>query len=214
VPVPTGVDGLRPAAVEIGSSVERRLPTCFFCADSGPDPDCRMGPQSGKVMVPGTPFQIVGARSVLILGVGNVLMGDEGIGVHAARLLAQRAWPEGVSVLDGGTGGFHLLSAFQDHDVLVMIDATMDGRAPGTVTVLRPRFASDFPRTLSAHDIGLRDLVESAALLSFSPQIHLVTVSISSIQHMCMELSSEAAAALPRVSDAVEAIVKELRPGE
>jgi hydrogenase maturation protease len=138
-----------------------------------------------------------------ILIMGNVLMGDEGVGVHAARLLEQRAWPPHVSVFDGGTGGFHLLSHFGDCDVLIMIDATLDGRTPGTVSIIEPRYARDFPKALSAHDIGLKDLVESAALLGMMPRVILVTVSVADLQPMQMTLSPAIEAGLPQVVDLV-----------
>lgn len=149
-------------------------------------------------------------RGVLILGIGNVLMGDEGVGVHVARLLEEEEWPEGVTVVDGGTGGFHLLELMQDYEPVVMIDATADGRAPGTLGVIRPRFASDFPPSLSAHDIGLRDLVETAALLGHLPEVHLVTVSIGEITPMCLTLSPPVEAVLPDVIQAVTHIVSEM----
>ncbi len=121
-------------------------------------------------------------KPALILGIGNYLMGDEGVGVHAARRLESEHLPPGVELLDGGTGGFHLLSCFHNYDPLILIDATMDGRPPGTVRLLRPKFASDFPRSLGAHDIGLRDLIETAVLTRDLPRIFLVTVSIERIE--------------------------------
>jgi len=130
-------------------------------------------------------------------------MGDEGVGIHAIRLLHAEPFPDTIRLLDGGTGGFHLLSLFQEHDPIIMIDATMDGKGPGTITLLHPRFASDFPRTLSAHDIGLRDLLESATLLGPLPCLHLITVSIDSINPMTLELSAPVAGALPAVVQAV-----------
>jgi len=139
--------------------------------------------------------------SPLVLGVGNYLLGDEGVGVHAVRQLEEEGVPPGVTVLDGGTGGFHLLSLFQDYDPIILIDATMDGAPAGTVRLLRPKFASDFPRTLSAHDIGLRDLLESAALLGPLPRMYLITVSIEQLQSMSVELS-------PRVKDAIPEVVR------
>jgi hydrogenase maturation protease len=145
--------------------------------------------------------------NVLVLGVGNLLMGDEGVGVHAVRRLQQEALPPHVSVVDGGTGGFHLLSYLSDFETVVMIDATMDGRPAGTVSVIRPRHASDFPRTLSAHDIGLRDLVESAALLQALPTIHLVTISIDAVQPMRVSLSPVIEASLPRLVETVRELV-------
>jgi len=149
----------------------------------------------------------VAAPRILIMGVGNVLMGDEGVGVHAVRLLDERAWPAGVSLLDGGTGGFHLLSHVGACDILIMIDATLDGRPPGTVAVVEPRYASDFPRALSAHDIGLKDLVDSAAILGSLPRVLLVTVSVESLQPMQMTLSPAVEASLPEVVAAVERLV-------
>lgn len=141
------------------------------------------------------------------MGVGNVLMGDEGVGVHALRLLEQRAWPAHVALLDGGTGGFHLLSHLGACDVLVMIDATLDGRPPGTVCVVEPRYASDYPKALSAHDIGLKDLVDSAAILEMLPKVFLITVSVAALQPMQMTMSPEVEASLPEVETTVTGLL-------
>jgi len=144
------------------------------------------------------------ARPVLVLGIGNVLLGDEGAGVHAVRRLERESWPPHVTLLDGGTGGFHLLSLFQEYERIVLVDATMDGQPPGTVRVIRPRFASDYPKTLSAHDIGLKDLVESAALLGHAPEVVLIVVSVKTLpEGLHAELSPEVASSLPRVAELV-----------
>ncbi len=119
------------------------------------------------------------SKTCLVLGIGNLLLSDEGIGVHVIRELQQQELPAEVELLDGGTGGFHLLGFFRDHEILVIIDASLDGKPPGSVTVTQPRFANDFPRVLSSHDIGLRDLIESAALLGELPRMYLITVSIA-----------------------------------
>jgi len=148
---------------------------------------------------------------VLVLGIGNLLLGDEGVGVHVARRLEQAPLPPGVAVLDGGTGGLHLLSCLTEHPALVVVDATIDGRPAGSVTRLRPRFASDYPRTLVAHDIGLKDLVDAAQVLGAQPRIELVTVSIADGCGMSLELSPPLAAALPRAFQAVHAALDDLR---
>jgi hydrogenase maturation protease len=150
------------------------------------------------------------ADSILVLGVGNLLLGDEGVGVHAVRELERGPLPAGVRVVDGGTGGFTLLSLLQEHPTVIFVDATLDGGAPGTVARLEPRFASDFPRVLSAHDIGLRDLVESAALLGPLPKMYLFTVSIAAVQPMSLELSPAVRSAVPGVAAAVRALVLQL----
>jgi len=144
---------------------------------------------------------------ILVLGIGNYLLGDEGIGVHAVRALAGEPLPSRVKVVDGGTGGFHLLEYLQEYPVVVLVDATMDGAAPGTVRVTRPKFASDFPRALSAHDIGLRDLIESTILTGQLPETHLVTVSVAELNEMTTELSEGVRAAIPQVVSSVKKIL-------
>jgi len=141
--------------------------------------------------------------SALVLGIGNILMGDEGVGVHAVRRLADQGVPDDVRVVDGGTGGFHLLSCFQDYDQLVLVDAAADGQAPGTVATLEPVYASDYPRSLTAHDIGLKDVVEAAALLGPLPKTYLVTVSVLEPRGLSLMLSPPVEAALPSVVAAV-----------
>lgn len=145
-------------------------------------------------------------QEILVLGIGNILLGDEGIGVHAVRFLEEHTYPANISFLDGGTGGFHLLSIFQQYKKIILIDATLDGRPPGKVSMLKPKYAKDFPQTLSAHDIGLRDLVNSSALLGFLPEIYLITVSISENQPLSMELSEEVRQAVAEI----ELLVNEL----
>jgi hydrogenase maturation protease len=145
-------------------------------------------------------------EEILVLGIGNILLGDEGIGVHAVRYLEGKSFPDHIKILDGGTGGFHLLSLFQQYKKIIMIDATLDENMPGTVNLLKPKYAADFPQTLSAHEIGLRDLVNSSALLGFLPEIELITVSISGDQPLSMDLSPAIQASL----DEIEKIVDEL----
>ena len=91
---------------------------------------------------------------IVVLGIGNLLMGDEGVGVHAVRARA-RALPADVTRRRRRHGRLPPADYFE-HDAH-RDDRRDDGRPPpGTVSVLRPRYASDFPRTLTAHDIGLR----------------------------------------------------------
>lgn len=149
-------------------------------------------------------------QPILILGIGNVLLGDEGVGVHVVRELEKLKLPEHVSVLDGGTGGFHLLSIFEQNKKMILIDATLDGNKPGTVNLLKPKYSKDFPKTLSSHDIGLKDLIESSALLGFMPEIALITVSISDNQPVLMELSEEVRKSVPEVITLIYKTIPEI----
>jgi hydrogenase maturation protease len=138
------------------------------------------------------------------MGIGNYLMGDEGVGVHVAQRLARETLPEGVDVLDGGTGGFFLMEYFENYPVVILIDATLDDRPTGTIRVIEPRFAADFPRAMSTHDIGLRDLVEGLAILGKMPKIYLFAVSIEMIQSQQIELSPELERVMPELLEQVK----------
>ena len=142
--------------------------------------------------------------AVLIMGIGNYLMGDEGVGVHVAQRLAKETLPEGVDVLDGGTGGFFLMEYFENYPVVILIDATLDDRPTGTIRVIEPRFAADFPRAMSTHDIGLRDLVEGLAILGKMPKMYLFAVSIEMIQSQQIELSPELERVMPELLEQVK----------
>lgn len=137
--------------------------------------------------------------TVLVVGVGNLLMGDEGVGIHALRTLAEGPALPGVAWLDGGTGGINLLEPICAAQSVVMIDATRDGRPAGSVTLLRPDTVGALPRGLSAHDFGLRDLFAAAALTGKFPDIYLYTISVETIEPMSMELSPAVAKAVPEV---------------
>ena len=145
--------------------------------------------------------------SVLVLGVGNLLMGDEGVGIHTLRALELDPVPEGVRLLDGGTAGINLLEDIQNARVVVMIDATRDGRPAGSIALHRPETVGALPHGLSAHDLGIKDLFAAAALLGRMPVIYLFTISVETIIPMSLELSPAVAAAVPDVSEAVSALV-------
>jgi hydrogenase maturation protease len=147
-------------------------------------------------------------KRILILGIGNILLGDEGIGVHAIKYLEQQQLPDFVDLLDGGTGGFYILSVLETYKTIIMIDATLDDLPTGTLNLIEPKFASDFPKALSSHEIGLKDLIESAALLNHLPKIYLITVSVKEIQDISLELSPELSEIFPELYHTITEILK------
>ena len=150
---------------------------------------------------------------VLILAVGNLLMGDEGVGVHTLRTLEHEPLVPGARLLDGGVAGVNLLADIQRARFVIMIDATRDGRPAGSVTLLRPKTVGAIPQGLSAHDFGLKDLFAAAALLGAMPDVHLFTISVETVRPMCLELTPPVAAAIPEVLQSVRALAARLVAG-
>lgn len=144
----------------------------------------------------------------LVLGLGNVLMGDEGVGVHVVKALEKHALPEGVECLDGGTGGFILLEPLQQADRIFLIDAAADGNPVGTVTRTTPQFSRDYPPTLTAHDVGVKDLLDVFYMQGGERRVILYAITIDPKQPIRMSLSENASQAAEK---AVERILAELR---
>jgi hydrogenase maturation protease len=147
-----------------------------------------------------------------VLGVGNILMNDEGVGIQVIQRLEKEGIP-GVDLMDGGTGGFHLLGFIQSYQHVIFIDAALDEYPPGTVRVIHPKFAKDFPRQLSAHEIGLKDLIESCSLLGNVPEFHLVAISVGNFQDLGLFLAPEVEASIPVAIEAVRKLVATLLEG-
>ena len=143
----------------------------------------------------------------LVLGLGNILMGDEGVGVHVLRKVEKRALPAGVECLDGGTGGLVLLEPLQNAGRIVMIDAAADGNAVGTVTRITPRFSKDYPPTITSHDFGIKDLLDAFYILGGDCDVVLYAITIDPHQPISLDLSAVVAKA---ADETVERIVAEL----
>ena len=152
----------------------------------------------------------IGDRPVVVIGVGNVLLGDDGVGVRVVEALGRsaehdpRALPPGTRLLDGGTLGLDLLPDVEDAGALVLVDAVDLGHAPGTVTLVRGErltTAGGF-RALSRQG-GVGELLATARLLAIlPPEVVLVGVQAGSIS-VGPGLSRGVVAALPAAVEAV-----------
>lgn len=108
----------------------------------------------------------------LILGIGNVLLGDEGIGIRIIEELNNRFdLPDTVETLDGGTAGIELLRYMEGKDLLIIIDAMRLGHKPGTVfRVEGEDVQKQFLSKVSPHQIGLSDLLAAGILSDALPE--------------------------------------------
>ncbi|KAA3627709.1 MAG: HyaD/HybD family hydrogenase maturation endopeptidase [Proteobacteria bacterium] len=109
--------------------------------------------------------------SVLVLGVGNILLKDEGIGVRVIEELEKRYdFPKSVELLDGGTAGMELMNTMANRDCLILVDAVKTGAPPATVV----RLAGDevpafFRAKVSPHQVGLSDVLAALTVTNEKP---------------------------------------------
>lgn len=123
--------------------------------------------------------------SVLVLGVGNLLLSDEGVGVHvAARLVPVLKGTPGVTVMDGGTLGLELLGPIEDSDHLVVVDSLRSGRPGGSVTTLLGEEATSWTTGReTAHDLGLPSVFALAHLRGWRP----LRVAVIGVEPVCLD---------------------------
>lgn len=138
------------------------------------------------------------APRLLVLGVGNVLLKDEGVGVHAVRELMKRQYPPEVSVVDGGTAGLDLLYLIEDASRLIIIDATNGDAEPGTIFRFSPEALDDFIPSISnsLHQIGLVEVLHIGKVMGVLPPTVVFGVQPAVID-WGMELTPQLTSKLP-----------------
>jgi hydrogenase maturation protease len=111
-----------------------------------------------------------GPRPVLVLGIGNVLLSDEGIGVEVVRELDAVPLPGFVEIVDGGTSGADLIDVLAERKKIIIIDAMDAGAEPGDIAVFSPGETARPSRArLSLHDLGLVDTLRQTEFLGYGP---------------------------------------------
>jgi len=148
-------------------------------------------------------------QKIVILGIGNLLLSDEGVGVHVANELMKMELPPEVSVVEGGTDGFRLIDVITEADYLIVIDSVRGEAAPGSIY----RFDIDEVRNCppgfktSVHQIGILDVIDMSGLIGKKPHTTIIGIEPKSLE-MGMELSPEVKAKIPRI---IELIWDELK---
>ncbi len=142
-------------------------------------------------------------RKILILGVGNILYTDEGVGVRAVeRLLASYDFSDNVTLMDGGNLGMRLMQPLMDADFCIVLDAVLGGDAPGTIYRLT---GEDLRKSLafkdSMHQSDLVDTLLYCELIGSRPDTVVIGMEPVDIQNMSVELSPAIAARVPAMID-------------
>lgn len=160
------------------------------------------GPSSPDTATPDRP-------ATLVLGLGNILLSDEGVGVRAVEALVEQVQlPPDVEVLDGGTSGMDLLDQIAGRAHLIVVDAVKTGRSPASVV----RLAGDdvpafFSSRISPHQLGLSDVLAVLRLMDAAPQ----SVTVIGVEPVCLDLSLELSPAVAvRLPDVIALIRAEM----
>jgi hydrogenase maturation protease len=161
---------------------------------------------------------------VLVAGIGNIFLGDDGFGVEVIERLSGRQLPEGVEVVDFGIRGMDLAYALQeDYELVVFVDATPRGGEPGTVYLIEPEIEEDGTVSLDTHGMDPVKVIRLSRALGARPTRTLVVgcepqmvpgrrggSQTHPYDDMLMELSEPVSAAVEEAANLVESLVAEV----
>jgi len=159
---------------------------------------------------------------VLVMGVGNTLLQDDGIGVHVTESLRAEQTDEPLcfdpefDLIDGGTIGLSLLPDIEDAAAVIVVDASEIGEAPGTLRIFRDR---EIDQQLSGkrrtvHEVALADLFAAAAIRGRSPGRRALVAIQPASTELGLDLTPDVRAAIPKAREAIVGLARQWRAEE
>ena len=148
---------------------------------------------------------------IVVIGIGNLLLMDEGIGVHTINELEKHDLPGSIEIYDGGTGGFKLIDLMQGAARVIFIDAVDTGKAPGSVTIFRAEEVHSIynKKKYSLHDTDLMEIIKMAEMLGNPPMIEIVGIQPKIINYGTT-LSNELAGSMSNIVNSVLKRIEEV----
>ncbi|SDH94485.1 HyaD/HybD family hydrogenase maturation endopeptidase [Desulfosporosinus hippei] len=141
---------------------------------------------------------------IMVMGVGNILLSDEGLGVRFLDVFAKDKLPDNVELLEGGTAGLELVHLIQDVDFLIIIDAFNANAEPGALFRFQPGDLQVIPEQyeVSFHQIGIVEVLTLANVLGHAPQTLIFGIQPKSLE-WGLEISADIEALFPRLKELV-----------
>ena len=144
-----------------------------------------------------------GNEVTMVLGLGNLLLGDEGFGIHVVRRLREVELPGNVRVVEGGVGGFNLLGYLDGVKRLLVVDVMMMESPPGKLHLLKKKLEEPGKRILSFHQVGILELIKIWELLGHEPEVVLLVTRPEKME-WSLELSPPLHSAVNEASELIQ----------
>lgn len=146
-------------------------------------------------------------NSVAIIGIGNILRKDDGIGVHVINELEKEGLPSTIQLVDGGTSTLDMLGYFLDYERIIVVDCLKAGYEPGTIYKIKAEDIKNYKKeSLSIHDVQILDVVKMANMMDKFPSVVIFGIEPKEIE-FDLELSDVMKSKIPEV---IKLIKKEL----
>jgi len=111
-------------------------------------------------------------KDTVIIGIGNILLQDDGVGVHVIKKLENEELPSTIELVDGGTSTLDMLGYFMDYGKVIVVDCLRSGLKPGTIYKIKPEDIKSYKKeNLSIHDVQILDVVKMANMMDIYPEV-------------------------------------------
>ncbi len=144
-------------------------------------------------------------RKILILGIGNILQSDDGIGVHIINHILESGMdiPGDVELIDGGTAGFDLLPIMAKREKIIIVDALRTDDRPGSIYRFTPGHAVGSFSSFSLHEVGIMEVIRNLNLLGENPRIEFIGIVPEDISTLSIGMTPEVEKSIPRAVDQI-----------
>jgi hydrogenase maturation protease len=150
-------------------------------------------------------------KKVLVMGIGNTLLQDDGVGVHVSELFRSSREPDpNLDIVDGGTIGLSLLPEIEDADAVIIIDASEIGERPGSMRIFRNREIDQqlSGKRRSVHEVALYDLFSAAAIRGRSPEERVLIAIQPASTEWGLDPTPEVKASIPLACEAINSLTR------
>jgi len=146
-------------------------------------------------------------KDTVIIGIGNILLQDDGVGVHVIKELENVKLPSTIELVDGGTSTLDMLGFFLDYKKVIVVDCLRAGLKPGTIYKIKPEDIKDYQKeNLSIHDVQILDVVRMANMMDKYPKVVIFGIEPEKIS-LDLEMTEIMVSKIPEI---VSNIKKEL----
>lgn len=150
-------------------------------------------------------------KPIIVLGIGNLLMQDDGVGVHVINYLSEQGVSEGVELVDGGTHSYDLMEYFVADANIIVVDAMHAGGQPGTIyrAPLEDLGLKPQDHMVSLHEVHFIEAVQMARMLGHQPEILVYGIE-PQVVALSMEMTPDVAAAVPKVAELIQEDIRKM----
>lgn len=142
---------------------------------------------------------------ILILGIGNLLQKDDGIGSHIISYIEDNniELPPDSEAIDGGTAGYDLIPLMKGREKIIIVDALKVDDAPGSIYRFAPEHLTSSKQIFSQHDIGVREIIRQLRLSGDDPKIEIIGIVPENIETLEIGLSDSVRNSIPKAVDQI-----------